>query len=576
MANYKISDTTLTSIGDAVRGKVGETRVEQVPVENPRNFYFNMRDYAYDDFEPSDDVNTYRWAFIPIEMPYGTKKFRFVYTPENAFMREPMLVGISPDSPSINSTTLQSFPIVNATTEKSIERTLTGDCLLYYKQMIEKVRYNGGAAYQYKIEGQFYFYNDNNELITTLDVDVKNTMTPEQMAQAINDMAPAPTDEDLVFTGNCSYKFYGGWDWVINKYGDKIKTKELTNADYMFSYLSGIEEIPFDINFKNDGGSVQYMFSYSTSLEKVQSIDFKHTTSYRNMKNLFSGCHNLKEIGTLKNLYPEDFSSVFSDCWHLRELPQLENFNYSRIRTYKYGTIGYLFNNCYSLRKIPSELLKELYTPLATSPSYSLMYYGFNYCHVLDEINGIVPATNTMTSNMFNHTFSNCYRLKDVTFALQEDGTPYQVKWKSQTIDLSDGTGYCQKGYALDLNNWEESRIREAAKPITNYNSGITLDKCIYNDETYALLKDDEDAFCLANTNVSYTDYSYSRYNHDSAVNTINSLPDTSAYLATAGGTNTIKFRGRAGGKTDGGAINTLTAEEIAVATAKGWTVSFM
>jgi hypothetical protein len=66
----------------------------------------------------------------------------------------------------------------------------------------------------------------------------------------------------------------------------------------------------------------------------------------------------------------------------------------------------------------------------------------------------------------------------------------------------------------------------------------------------------------------------YSRYNHDSAVRTINSLPDASAYLATTSGTNTIKFRGEAGSSTDGGAINTLTAEEIAVATAKGWTVS--
>jgi hypothetical protein len=67
---------------------------------------------------------------------------------------------------------------------------------------------------------------------------------------------------------------------------------------------------------------------------------------------------------------------------------------------------------------------------------------------------------------------------------------------------------------------------------------------------------------------------SYCRYNHDSAVNTINSLPDTSAYLAEKGGTNTIKFRGTLGSKTDGGAINTLTEEEIAVATAKGWTVT--
>ena len=68
----------------------------------------------------------------------------------------------------------------------------------------------------------------------------------------------------------------------------------------------------------------------------------------------------------------------------------------------------------------------------------------------------------------------------------------------------------------------------------------------------------------------------YSRYNHTSAVNTINSLPDTSAYLATAGGTNTIKFKSNAGSATDGGAISNLTEEEIAVATAKGWTVSLV
>jgi hypothetical protein len=63
----------------------------------------------------------------------------------------------------------------------------------------------------------------------------------------------------------------------------------------------------------------------------------------------------------------------------------------------------------------------------------------------------------------------------------------------------------------------------------------------------------------------------YSRYNHDSAVETINSLPDVSA-----GSGNTIKFEGAAGSLTDGGAINTLTEEEIAVATAKGWTVTLV
>ena len=105
-------------------------------------------------------------------------------------------------------------------------------------------------------------------------------------------------------------------------------------------------------------------------------------------------------------------------------------------------------------------------------------------------------------------------------------------------------------------------------KYILNYNSGITADKEVTDDATYQALKNDPDWFTC--------DIKYSRYNHDSAVRTINSLPDTSAYLATAGGTNTIKFKGAAGSATDGGAINTLTSEEIAVATAKGWTVTFV
>lgn len=93
-------------------------------------------------------------------------------------------------------------------------------------------------------------------------------------------------------------------------------------------------------------------------------------------------------------------------------------------------------------------------------------------------------------------------------------------------------------------------------------------DKEITDNVSYQALKNDPDAW----TRDSY----YSFYNHDSAVETINSLPDTSAFLAEQGGTNTIKFEGRTGLSTDGGAINTMTAEEIAVAAAKGWTVALL
>ena len=184
--------------------------------------------------------------------------------------------------------------------------------------------------------------------------------------------------------------------------------------------------------------------------------------------------------------------------------------------------------------------------------NYSNTYFasGFFSCVVLDElVNLPIPYTATYTWNFLNYSFSNCQRLKHLTFEINEDGTPKVVQWKNQTIDLSERIGYAlRKGNML------------------NYNSGITADKEVKDDATYQALKDDPDWFTLLPA--------YSRYNHDSAVETINSLPDTSAYLATAGGTNTIKFQGACGSLTDGGAINTLTEEEIAVAAAKGWTVA--
>ena len=97
--------------------------------------------------------------------------------------------------------------------------------------------------------------------------------------------------------------------------------------------------------------------------------------------------------------------------------------------------------------------------------------------------------------------------------------------------------------------------------------AGLPQSAAIKNAETYATNKNNPD---------SWTDKEeYSRYNHTSAVNTINSLPDTSAYLTANGGTNTITFYPTSGSQTDGGAVETLTEEEIAVAAAKGWTVAY-
>ena len=349
----------------------------------------------------------------------------------------------------------------------------------------------------------------------------------------------APPAEALVITGGCSYRFANnGWNWFIDKYSNQITTKDINNIENMFYASKALVNIPFEINCKT---------TVSTSAAYV-----------------FRNCEKLENAPMINNLKPSNLSYFFQYCYRLRTIP--DNFGSNWDWSYLEGlTSGYsgsmcnMFENCYSLRKIPQELISHT-NPVITY-SYSLYRSGFKNCYVLDEIvDLVVPDNVEWTSNVFlnsiyDGTFHGCNRLKRLTFATNEDGTPKIAKWKNQIIDLGRGSNGARIGYCYD------------GTTITTYNSGLTTDTRIYNNETYQQLKDNPD---------SWTDNSfYSRYNKISAIETINSLPDTSAYLASSGGTNTIIFGINNGLYTDGGAINTMTEEEIAVATAKGWTVSF-
>ena len=360
-------------------------------------------------------------------------------------------------------------------------------------------------------------------------------LTLEQMASEIaaievgGGSAELP-EEVFKLTGNCSYRFArGGWDWFLRDYGKKITTEKITDANYMFNNTT-VEEIPFDLNFDN--------------------------STYRDMSYIFDTALNLKEIGKIKNAYPSNLNYAFGACRSLRYLPEFENPNFSRMNENSSASLGKMFDKCYSLREIPEELLKQLYN--TGTSSLRLLFNGIAYCYALDEIRGLMPKTGTLTSNVFGSAFGSCYRLKEIIFATQEDGTPYTVNWKNQTIDLSASVKVGYGGVSFS-----GATTQEGVSPYSEvlmYNSGITADKVVCSAETYEALKDDPD-WTAGNAG-------YSRYNHDSAVNTINSLPSTSSTGCT------IKFYGYSGTNTDGGAISNLTEEEIAVAAAKGWTVT--
>lgn len=350
--------------------------------------------------------------------------------------------------------------------------------------------------------------------------------TLDEIAQVISEMqGNARLPEQLInYSGDCSYMFYfPKWDWVIENYGSQIKTSDITGAYKMFN-MSEIESVPFDLNFKSD--------------------------TYCSCKHMFLGCKNLKSIGNMNNLKSYSFEYMFANCNNLRELPNFKNISFSE---YGDSQCENMFYSCFSLRSIPEYLLKQmLYSNIeGLLPRFNQM---FNDCYCLDQIVGFNPHfCSNETENWFFRVFDSCYRLKNLIFATQDNGTVYTCNYSGQVIDLTNYVGYSNTGN----------------KPyFFKYNSGITMDKEVTDANTYNSLKNDPDWFTC--------NIAYSRYNHDSAVATINSLPDTSAYLAENGGTNTIKFKGASGSETDGGAINTLTSQEIAVATSKGWTVTLV
>lgn len=352
------------------------------------------------------------------------------------------------------------------------------------------------------------------------------TYKPAEMAAAITAISGGssgyvPTDADLKLTGDCSNLFASSkFKWIINNYGNRITTEKISNASSMFSQYFG-NNVPFQINSDYEL-NCSNMFQYSGITGEIPKIVMTKATDYVNsIANMFDSY--------IYDNVPDDYFDSMASA-----------------KIYQYIRMNAVFNSAKNITKIPSSWLtfanKYPNTTTYTNPYQT----AFKNCYKLKKLNNLPTyGSFAITSNFFDSTFNETYSLDSVTFTSLPEGTEYK-QWKSQVVSLNNYVGY-GIGYNMTM----------------SFDSSKKVD----SDTTYAALKNTDDWWS--------SDINYSRYNHDSAVETINSLPNTKPYLDANGGTNTIVFQGNAGAKTDGGAINTLTDAEIAVATAKGWTVSF-
>lgn len=382
----------------------------------------------------------------------------------------------------------------------------------------------GSFYYGWVVEA--YPLDKNGERITVERDNIFNSLTPAQIAEAIDNCIVPPPSSAFVLTGSMAYRFRSGnWDWFLDTYSDFMSTLKITDLGYAFQETKA-SKIPFVINvddaynFSNAFGSARQL----TECPKIRgTIKFTTSTDFQ------QACYGLYLVKDMEDFLLPEMLDGFST------VVITSSFSCPKPPT---------FGQCYCLRKVPSWWYKFRINENSTSytyPSYAIYSGAFNYCSHLDEVLNmpVLKCNATASTDMFYHAFNQVFRMARVTFET-DNGAPIVTQWKSQVIDLTT-TGYTNGS----LPNEDQ----------------LGLGKKVTDDASYQALKDDPDWWT--------GNIKYSRYNHDSAVETINSLPDCSAT-----GTNTIKFKKAAGSKTDGGAIENLTAEEIAVAAAKGWTVT--
>ena len=442
-------------------------------------------------------------------------------------------------------------------------------------------------------------------VVESIDITANGTYTPNEGVDgynSVNVQVPerVPVVESKEITQNGTYTPPQGVDGFNNVVvnvpssgsSTKLKRLELTHGgqQYLFNnYFLDLLDYGCEVICTNSrsykfwclakGNYNQMNYITGENIDKFASlkINLNGCTLYDGTLEMFmdqSDITHLPEIVgdyNIETSFAPKCQNMFYRCHHLQDIPDnyiglmFHNSDYSSwIDNSLYSNIypSSMFFECYALCKIPNILGTLFHQKPIDSFRNVPQYNAFFKCYSLGELVDF-PVVDTRdinspyTRNSFSSAFDNCQRLKRLTFKLDEQShtegnetitvySPATAYWKNQIIDLSISVGY--------------------GSNCSSYNPTFTADNKVIDDATYQALKDTEDWWT--------EDIAYSRYNHNSAVETINTLPQIPSDYTDAG--NTIKFKGASGSATDGGAINTLTEEEIAVATAKGWTVALV
>ena len=317
-------------------------------------------------------------------------------------------------------------------------------------------------------------------------------------------------------------------------YCPMIDTSNMTDMRYMFNDCSSLQSIPL-LNTSNVKNMTQ-MFANCSSL---QSIPLLNTSDVTTMESIFYICNSLTAIPMLDTSNVTGMRYMFYKCSSLTAIPMLDTSNATSMES--------MFNGCSLLQSIPlfntsnvknmrsmfagcTEKLKSI--PLLNTSNVTDMDSMFQDCSKLQSI----PELNTLNVTSMSSMFKNCNSLQSIPQFDTTKVTNMEYMFygctKLQSLPLLD----C--GNITNMNSFLGH----------SYNNTLT-DLGGFKDLKISL------GFNLLNLCPNLT--------VESLMNVINNVYDLTANGLSG---QSLKF-----GQTN---LDKLTAEQIAVATAKGWTLT--
>lgn len=268
-------------------------------------------------------------------------------------------------------------------------------------------------------------------------------------------------------------------------------------------------------------------------LKKMPVIEFENPNVFR-AEMMFCNCKSLEDVSNLTKLTftrNDSTNQMFYYCYNLKEIPFFDTSNVTNS--------SQMFYECESLITIPEFNFSK-------SKNVERM---FEWCQRLETI----PELDFSSATSLYNTFANCLKIKEINIKTSESLTSLQYAFR-YTRNLE------------SLSAIECSKVASLADAITDSSQNTTL---THLGGFINLGK----AYTQKTTN--YTNYtlnlgSRTALTHDSLMNVINGLYDLNLTYNVANG-GTLYTQKLVLGSTN---IAKLTDDEIAIATAKGWTIT--